>query len=592
MTNFQILSRLPNHFHIPTWQRWKISKNFNTKTKLRIMKRKRHQHPLAAACIAMLAFTTAVQATDYTWTGGTSSDWMVSGNWSGGNIGPTDGTYAHRLLVQNGASGATLNYTATQGDTVYTGSRGVVVYSGSSMTITGGSFTGNGTAFDIIGVNPTTKTSAATSITIDGGTFNSNYLAVGFYDHGNVGGTQANPTTRGNNIFNVNSGAAVIGTLDMVYGDNDPNNSRSNGTTNLNGGTLSVNNIFAYAGAGISTVNLNGGTLRARQDNATFISTDLDNLLVGDGGAKIDTNGFNITIGKAMTADGTGGLTKSGGGILTISGANTYTGGTIINQGTLTVGTGGTLGATTGALAVNNTNTDAGTNAVLNLATAVDTTVGSLSGTIATPTSGTNTATINTATGQTFTINQTADATYAGVIAGAGSVTLGSSSTHTLTLSGTNTYTGDTLVSAGTLFVSGSLGNSSVTVGANGTVGGSGTLGGLLHLDSGAGLVFNAGQTLTVNGATVSFGNFGVADLFGLDNTVAYNTYTLIDGTATIDWTNIRNVGIEDAYDLGGGVHAYFQEGSLQLVVAAIPEPAAALLGSLGMLVLLRRRRA
>jgi len=540
-----------------------------------VMKGTRHQHALAAACLAMLVFTTAVQATDYTWTSTSSNDWTLAGNWSAAGVAQTGGSYAHRLNV---TGTATLNYTATQGNTTYTGGRGLVLYNGSSVAIQGGSFTGLG---DIISATQTVGATA--TLTVAGGTYNSNRLDIGWYSS--------------TGTFTISSGQAAITALHINTADPAAaHQNTGHGTLNLNGGTLSVNNIVAIHNTGSSTVNLNGGTLRAQQNTTAFISsgaTGLRNLLVGNGGAKIDTNGFDITIAKAMTANGTGGLTKSGGGVLTLSAANTYTGGTIINQGTLTVGTGGTLGATTGALAVNNTNTDAaGTDAVLNLATAVNTTVGSLSGTIATPTSGTNTATINTETGRTFTINQTADATYAGVIAGAGSVTLGSSSTHTLTLSGTNTYTGDTLVSAGTLFVSGSLGNSSVTVGANGTVGGSGTLGGLLHLDSGAGLVFNAGQTLTVNGATVSFGNFGVADLFGLDNTVAYNTYTLIDGTATIDWTNIRNVGIEDAYDLGGGVHAYFQEGSLQLVVAAIPEPAAALLGSLGMLVLLRRRRA
>ena len=109
----------------------------------------------------------------------------------------------------------------------------------------------------------------------------------------------------------------------------------------------------------------------------------------------------------ANTLNTSGGLTFTGTGSTTLSMTNTYTGGTIVNAGTLALGTGGTLGATTGPLAANNTNsTGAGTAVVLTLATAATTTTGSLSGTIATPTSGTNTVTINIQSGELFTVNR------------------------------------------------------------------------------------------------------------------------------------------------------------------------------------------
>jgi autotransporter-associated beta strand protein len=170
-----------------------------------------------------------------------------------------------------------------------------------------------------------------------------------------------------------------------------------------------------------------------------------------------------VTLSGKLTGEGALSLASSGQvtsvhfgtGVLTLTGPNDYRGGTTLSQGTLTLGTGGTLGEVTGPLTVGNDNTAAaGTQVVLNLATAVDTTVGSLGGTIATPASGTNTATINTQTGRTFTVNQTADGTYEGVIAGGGSCALGSLSTHTLTLAGANTYGGNTTVSAGTLRLS------------------------------------------------------------------------------------------------------------------------------------------
>jgi autotransporter-associated beta strand protein len=56
---------------------------------------------------------------------------------------------------------------------------------------------------------------------------------------------------------------------------------------------------------------------------------------VKDGGAKIDSNGNDITIAQPLVANGTGGLTKSGAGTLILTGANTYTGDTEANAGKL-----------------------------------------------------------------------------------------------------------------------------------------------------------------------------------------------------------------------------------------------------------------
>ena len=101
-------------------------------------------------------------------------------------------------------------------------------------------------------------------------------------------------------------------------------------------------------------------------------------------------------------------LTKTGTGTLTISSDNHYdfTGGLTVSAGTLTASGTGALGATIGALTVSNPNSAAGTAVVLNLSTTAGTTRGSLNGTLATPSSGTNTATINNG-GQLFTVNQT-----------------------------------------------------------------------------------------------------------------------------------------------------------------------------------------
>jgi hypothetical protein len=124
-------------------------------------------------------------------------------------------------------------------------------------------------------------------------------------------------------------------------------------------------------------------------------------------------------------------------------------------------------------------------------------------------------------------------------------------------------------------------------VGTGATIGGNGSLAGTLNFDTGS-MLDVSGGTLTVAGL-VSFDNFGFGNLVGFDvNSVADGTYTLISGT-NFDFTNVSNFGPSNALSLGGGRSAYFNSGSLQVVV--IPEPGAALMGGLGILALLRRRR-
>ena len=120
----------------------------------------------------------------------------------------------------------------------------------------------------------------------------------------------------------------------------------ASGTLQLNSGTLTVPSITK--GAVTFTANFNGGTLKANATSLAFLTASTAKVQAG--GALIDDGGNAITIAQplihdtALAATPDGGLTKSGVGTLTLSGANTYTGNTTVSAGTLE------LAATTGSL--------------------------------------------------------------------------------------------------------------------------------------------------------------------------------------------------------------------------------------------------
>ena len=127
---------------------------------------------------------------------------------------------------------------------------------------------------------------------------------------------------------------------------------------------------------------------------------------------------------------GTGGLTKSGGSTLTLSGVNTYTGSTDVIGGVLAV---------SGGLS-DETAVFVGSGATYALG--ADDRVASIS--------GSGDIALNE---YRLTAGDAADTTFSGVMSGSGGLT--KVGTGTLTLTGDNTYTGETEVSEGSLTVQG-----------------------------------------------------------------------------------------------------------------------------------------
>ncbi len=132
-------------------------------------------------------------------------------------------------------------------------------------------------------------------------------------------------------------------------------------------------------------------------------------------------------------------MTKSGNGTLTLSGANSYTGDTTVNAGTLNLGASNlSLATVTNAGTLNFTSTTG--SASLTSLSGAGSTAFSGNATISTLNSGA----VSIASGKTLTLDQ---GTSTGIISGAGSVS--KSSANTLTLSGNNSFSGGITISGG-----------------------------------------------------------------------------------------------------------------------------------------------
>jgi YVTN family beta-propeller protein/autotransporter-associated beta strand protein len=284
----------------------------------------------------------------------------------------------------------------------------------------------------------------------------------------------------------------------------------SNGNALLAGGlTFKANNSGALActlasgATGSAGPVFTGGTLQFAGAN---ISSALPIVLMSQGGT-FDTAGNNATLSGAIS--GAGGLTKTGLGTLTLSGAGSYLGPTMVNVGTLQGGSANAFSPNSAYTVTNGATLDLNNfnQAVGSLAGAGAVTLGS--------------ATLTAGQDNTTTI-------FAGAISGSGGLT--KTGTGTMTLSGHNLYTGATAIDAGTLSVNGSIATSSLTmVNAGGTLGGNGIVGNAL-INGGRLAPGNSIGTLGVAGNLV----FTAASSYMVEVSPSSADRVNVSGTATL----------------------------------------------------------
>lgn len=139
-----------------------------------------------------------------------------------------------------------------------------------------------------------------------------------------------------NGTFSVESGGQVdVAGAVVVAGG-----SGGRGTLNLAaGGTLVVGGADGLAiGSGLGTINFAGGSLRV---GASDLTSSAPIALATGSSSTIDTDGRAAAFSGVLSDSG--GLVKTGAGMLTLDAANTYTGATTISAGTLALGAGGSL---------------------------------------------------------------------------------------------------------------------------------------------------------------------------------------------------------------------------------------------------------
>ncbi|MBE6383437.1 MAG: hypothetical protein E7049_10580 [Lentisphaerae bacterium] len=181
------------------------------------------------------------------------------------------------------------------------------------------------------------------TLTIDGGSCSANKLLIGDLAGatGDVVVNSGNMSIRNNLLL----GQKGTGTLTINGGTFEVESGmlayvgKANGTITLNSGKLIATDIQKEGDSGMASLVFNGGTLAANGVSSDALIRSTLPVTVGANGGTIDAAGYNVTIAADLgnAAGATGAMTFKGGGMVTLSGAINYTGGTTVEVGTTLV---------------------------------------------------------------------------------------------------------------------------------------------------------------------------------------------------------------------------------------------------------------
>lgn len=514
----------------------------------------------AALCICLAVGSIARGATLY-WDGGTVD---IGGNGNSASAGGT-GTWNGSLLNWDTGVAPLVAWTSGN-DAVFAGAAGTVTL-GTNISAGNVSISNN---------NYTIATASGAALTLTGGvtTGGAFYHQISGAGGLVLTGSQTFDVTGGLRISTTISGSDTITKTGAGMIGLNGNSSSFTGKFVINGGRFGINAdaaLGAVPGSAVAdSITLNGGTLVngvVSNSGNGFDNGGTNNTLNANRGIVLGASGGTFQVGYGATTklniagiiSGGGSLTKTDSGSVALYGANTYSGGTFLNAGVLSVGelTGGSsnegsntalgsgdVNVASGAqLVLAGNNISLANNITLNGAATQDNRIGSLLGGLQDGDSA------NTLTG-TLTLAGTGDRTIstwwsdksltlAGKITGTGNLAVvntkaGNNGSLVIVSNTANDYSGTTIVSA-----SGGGGSAStLRLGASNVIpDGAGK--GIVSVE---GRLELNGFTETINGlsgaGTVALGTGG---LLIVGNNDATSTFTgAVNGTAT---ASLRKIG-------------------------------------------------
>jgi fibronectin-binding autotransporter adhesin len=472
---------------------------------------------------------------------------ISSGSLAGSNT-LTASTYA----LQGGTVGANLGagtVTVTSGTTTLSGTLGAATVNVNSGNLTLGS---------------ANRLSDSAAITIGGGT-----LALGS-NNDTVGGfTITSGSLGGTGTLTASTYALQGGTVGANLGA---------GTVTVSSGTTTLSGTSSSTTINITSGNLTTGSANRISDSAAVtISSGADLALGGSetvgsiagagdialGANTLTAGGLNTSTTLSGVISGSGGLAKDGSGNLTLSGANTYTGTSVINAGTLSIGASDRI-ANSSALFV----ASGATFATGGFSETVDKLTGAGSITLG---AGTLTTSYGSGSGS-----------FSGVLSGSGGLTLAGAADYNayFTLSGANTYTGDTTLTGATLILGAdnTISSSSALVVSGGRLSASNrnqtfdsiTMDDGAILRDGGTLAYNNGATLTGGSVTIrnSGGTLSSGGVTTLGNvTLTYNATTANFNAMVLGGNVVVNAGATTVFENGpAGGQGYVKLGDANRV--------------------------
>ena len=472
-------------------------------------------------------------------TGGVTASGAVQDTLSGTN------TYSGATVI-NGTSGLLAGSTSAFGGT---GESAVTINNSGVLSLNGF----NNTVGSIASASATTGIALGSSTLTTGGNNSSTTFA------GDISGT-------GGILTKVGTGTMTLTGANSYTG-----------ATNINGGALSIGQDSELGTApGSATANMltfNGGTLDTTKSFA--LGSNRGITLNAGGGTFVPTAKTTVTYGGIIA--GTGALTLAGPGNMSLTGANTYTGATNLNGGTLTIGADGALGAAPATATANMLNFNSGV-----LATTASFTLNANRGMSVNAAGGGGT--INVASGTALT--------YGGLIAGTGSLAVTGGGTLNLTSNALN-FSGSSTVTSSELELSGTLPSlGTLTLGAGSTL----LLNGSDLSVSSLVITGNAIIDFGSSASTLNLTNFSI----GMGDTLTVMDWTnQIDYLYTQNWTGATlgttGTGAETQVTFTGNPSSSTGWLSYDKEISPAPEPAtygAIFVGiSLAGIVLCRRKR-